>query len=69
MLGFERVLVEALHAGAECVDLDDFRIFWRTEADPEARRELLQLIFERVWLDDVRIVAVRPKEACALNPV
>jgi hypothetical protein len=30
---------------------------------PDAKRELLQLIFERVWLDDGRIIAVRPKEA------
>jgi len=45
--------------------LDDFGIFWRIEEDPEAKRELLQLIFERVWLDDGRIVAVRPKEAFA----
>jgi site-specific DNA recombinase len=45
--------------------LDDFGVFWRIEEDPEAKRELLQLIFERVWLDDGRIVAVRPKEAFA----
>ena len=41
--------------------LDDFAIFWRTETDPEAKRQLLQLIFESVWLDDRRVVAVQPK--------
>jgi hypothetical protein len=45
--------------------LDDFGVFWRIEEDPDAKRELLRLIFERVWLDDGRIVAVRPKEAFA----
>jgi hypothetical protein len=35
---------------------------FRVEEEPDAKRELLQLIFERVWLDDGRIVAVRPKE-------
>jgi hypothetical protein len=45
--------------------LDDFGVFWRVEDDPEAKRELLHLIFERVWLDERRIVAVRPKVAFA----
>jgi len=45
--------------------LDDFGVFWRIEEDPDVKRELLRLIFERVWLDDGRIVAVRPKEAFA----
>jgi hypothetical protein len=45
--------------------LDDFAVFWRVEEDADAKRELLRLIFERVWLDDGRIVAVRPKEAFA----
>ena len=37
--------------------LDDLGVFWRIEEDPEAKPELLQLIFEPVWLDDGRIVA------------
>ena len=45
--------------------LDDFSIFWRQEADPEAKRQLLHLVFERVWLDNGQIVAVRPKPAFA----
>jgi hypothetical protein len=45
--------------------LDDFDIFWRIEEDPDAKRELLRLIFERVWLDNGRVVAVRPNEAFA----
>lgn len=45
--------------------LDDFSIFWRQEEDPEAKRQLLQLVFERVWLDGGRVVAVRPKPAFA----
>jgi hypothetical protein len=31
--------------------LNDFSIFWRHEADLDAKRQLLQLVFERVWLD------------------
>ena len=45
--------------------LDDFGIFWRLETDPDAKRQLLSLIFERVWLDDRRVVAVQPKPAFA----
>jgi site-specific DNA recombinase len=41
--------------------LEDFTIFWRRETDPVAKRQLLSLIFERVWLDEQRVVAVRPK--------
>ena len=41
--------------------LDDFSLFWRQEPDPEPRRQLLQHLFERVWIDDKRVVAVRPK--------
>jgi hypothetical protein len=41
--------------------LEDFTIFWRRETDPLAKRQLLSLIFERVWLDEQRVVAVRPK--------
>jgi site-specific DNA recombinase len=45
--------------------LNDFSIFWRNESDPDAKRQMLQLVFERVWLDEGRIVAVRPKHAFA----
>jgi site-specific DNA recombinase len=45
--------------------LSDFSIFWRDESDAEAKRQMLQLVFERVWLDDGHIVAVRPKHAFA----
>ena len=41
--------------------LDDFSIFWSRETDPAAKRQLLALIFERVWLDAQRVVAVQPK--------
>ena len=45
--------------------LDDFSIFWRQETDPQAKRELLHLVFERVWLDAGHVVAVTPKDAFA----
>jgi len=45
--------------------LNDFSIFWRDESDPEVKRQMLQLLFERVWLNDGRVVAVRPKHAFA----
>jgi hypothetical protein len=45
--------------------LTDFSIFWNDEADAEAKRQMLQLVFERVWLDEGRVVAVRPKNAFA----
>jgi hypothetical protein len=41
--------------------LEDFSIFWTRETDPAAKRQLLALIFERVWLDDQRVTAVQPK--------
>ena len=41
--------------------LEDFSIFWRRETDSTAKRQLLALIFERVWLDDQHVVAVQPK--------
>lgn len=41
--------------------LDDFSILWSRETDPAAKRQLLPLIFERVWLDEQRVVAVQPK--------
>jgi site-specific DNA recombinase len=45
--------------------LDDFALFWNQERDFEARRQLLGHLFERVWIDDKRIVAVRPKPGFA----
>ena len=41
--------------------LEDFTIFWTGEADPTAKRQFLSLIFESVWLDQDRVVAVQPK--------
>jgi site-specific DNA recombinase len=41
--------------------LEDLAIFWRNEAEPDAKRQLLALIFEGVWLDERRVVAVQPK--------
>jgi hypothetical protein len=41
--------------------LEDFTIFWQNEADPSAKRQFLTLIFENVWLDQDRVVAVEPK--------
>jgi hypothetical protein len=40
--------------------LSDLSLFWRHEDDAEAKRQLLRLIFETVWLDAGRVVAVRP---------
>jgi hypothetical protein len=45
--------------------LEDFGRFWEAEADPVKRRELVGQLFERVWIDDSRIVAVRPTRAFA----
>ncbi len=41
--------------------LADFTLFWQTETDPNAKRHFLTLIFDGVWLDQDRIVAVQPK--------
>lgn len=41
--------------------LEDFTIFWTREAHPTAKRQFLSLIFENVWLDHDRVVAVQPK--------
>jgi hypothetical protein len=41
--------------------LEDFAAFWQHETDPNAKRQFLQLIFDGVWLDDHRVVAVQPK--------
>jgi DNA invertase Pin-like site-specific DNA recombinase len=43
--------------------LEDFAMFWRTENDPNAKRQFLHLVFDGVWLDDHRVVAVQPKPA------
>ena len=40
--------------------LEDFTIFWTAKADPTAKRQFLALIFENVWLDHDRVVAVQP---------
>ena len=45
--------------------LEDFGRFWKEETDPEPRRELLQQLFELVWVDGQKIVAVRPTPAFA----
>lgn len=45
--------------------LEDFATFWKTEPNPEPRRELLAQLFERVWIDGQRIVAVTPTTAFA----
>jgi site-specific DNA recombinase len=41
--------------------LDDFTLFWQNETNPDAKRHFLTLIFDGVWLDQDRIVAVQPK--------
>jgi hypothetical protein len=41
--------------------LEDFTIFWTNEADPANKRQFLSLIFDGIWLDDGRVVAVQPK--------
>jgi hypothetical protein len=40
--------------------LEDFGRFWKDETDSEPRRELLQQLLDRVWVDGQKIVAVRP---------
>jgi len=45
--------------------LSDFSVFWRDQSDPDEKRQMLELVFERVWLDEGRVVAVRPKHAFA----
>jgi DNA invertase Pin-like site-specific DNA recombinase len=41
--------------------LEDFTVFWEKEKDPAAKRQFLSLIFEGVWLDANRVIAVQPK--------
>jgi hypothetical protein len=43
--------------------LDDFGRFWEEETDPERRRALVGQLVERVWIDDKRVVAIRPTAA------
>ena len=43
--------------------LKDFSIFWREESEHEAKRQFLRLIFDGIWLDDRRVVAVQPTPA------
>lgn len=45
--------------------LEDFSIFWQNETDPAAKRQLLTLIFERIWLDGQHVAAVQPKPSFA----
>ena len=48
--------------GARVV-LENFERFWKQERDPEKRRELVAQLVERVWIDDKRVVAIRPTPA------
>ncbi len=41
--------------------LEDFTVFWEKEKDPAAKRQFLSLIFQGVWLDANRVIAVQPK--------
>lgn len=41
--------------------LEDFTIFSEREHDPASKRQFLTLIFENVWLDHDRVIAVQPK--------
>jgi hypothetical protein len=40
--------------------LEDLSIFWRDETEPDAKRQFLGMLFEGIWLDDGRVVAVQP---------
>jgi hypothetical protein len=42
--------------------LADFSRFWQIETEPAERRKLLLSLFEQVWAQDGRIVAVQPHE-------
>ncbi len=41
--------------------LQDFTLFWQKESDPANKRQFLSLVFDGVWLDDHRVIAVQPK--------
>lgn len=45
--------------------LGDFGRFWEAESDPFERRKLIASLFDNVWQDDGRIVAVKPRPAFA----
>jgi DNA invertase Pin-like site-specific DNA recombinase len=45
--------------------LGDFAAFWRAEPDPAERRKLLASLFDHIWQDTGRIVAVTPRPAFA----
>lgn len=45
--------------------LEDFSIFWQNETDPAAKRQLLTLIFERIWREGQHVAAVQPKPSFA----
>lgn len=42
--------------------LRDFARFWEAEPKAAERRKLIASLFERVWQDEGRIVAVKPRE-------
>ena len=42
--------------------LSDFARFWQTEPSAAERRRLLASVFDRVWQDSGRIVAVKPRQ-------
>jgi hypothetical protein len=48
-------------ARAEAI-LRGFSHFWEAEPKPAERRKLVASLFDRVWQDEGKIVAVRPRE-------
>jgi hypothetical protein len=42
--------------------LEDFSIFWLKETDPAAKRQLLSLVFQRVWRDEQRILMLDSRD-------
>jgi hypothetical protein len=45
--------------------LADFSSFWEREHAPAERHRLLATLFEQVWQDDGRVVAIKPQPAFA----
>ena len=45
--------------------LTDFSSFWEREHAPAERHRLLATLFEQVWQDDGRVVAIKPQPAFA----
>jgi hypothetical protein len=45
--------------------LIDFSSFWEREHAPAERHRLLATLFEQVWQDDGRVVAIKPQPAFA----